>query len=209
MKLRHKLLALISTLMLAGTAQASLLLDNPILDTPILGGNFLVATDGYLVATFLGSDAGYFNTLYLDSPDSSWDASKIFDKSTGYGASINLGEFQAGTELIFRLFVAQTGLIFYSGDGSSNPDGLAHATATTTLLDNGIYLTTVGFEDLLGGGDLDYNDFMFSLTNVVDPPIVDPTNGVPEPPVLVLLAFGLAGLLVLRRTLRLTQAGRG
>jgi len=76
--------------------------------------------------------------------------------------------------------------------------------ATTSLLDNGIYLTTVDFEDLLGGGDLDYNDFKFSLTNVVDSPA-----GVPEPPVLVLLAYGLAGLLVRRRTLRLTQAGRG
>jgi hypothetical protein len=54
-------------------------------------------------------------------------------------------------------------------------------------------MTTVGFEDLLGGGDQDYNDFMFRLTNVLDP------IAVPEPPVLFLLACGLIGLVLQRR----------
>ncbi len=35
----------------------------PILDEPILGGSLLVANDGQVSVTFLGSDAGYFNTL--------------------------------------------------------------------------------------------------------------------------------------------------
>ena len=36
-----------------------------ILDEPILGGSLLVAEDGKVSATLLGSDAGYFNTLFL------------------------------------------------------------------------------------------------------------------------------------------------
>ena len=37
-----------------------------ILDEPITGGRLLVVEDGYVTAEFLGSDAGYFNTLYLE-----------------------------------------------------------------------------------------------------------------------------------------------
>jgi uncharacterized protein DUF4114/PEP-CTERM motif-containing protein len=194
MKLKNRLIALLSTLLLTGTVQAGLLFDESLLDTEILGGRFLVATDGAVEATFLGSDAGYFNILYLDSPDS-WGTGSIFDKSTDYGTQISLGEFNAGTELIFRLFVSNTGLSFYNGEGSRNSetDGLPHAMAITTLLDNDLYLTTVGFEDLRGGGDLDYNDFMFSLSNVIDPP------GIPEPSVLLLLAIGLIGFSLARR----------
>ncbi len=51
-------------------------------------------------------------------------------------------------------------------------------------------MTTVGFEDLLGGGDLDFNDFEFQLTNVIDPP---PAQA-PAPTVLALLGLGLAGI---------------
>ncbi len=59
--MKTKLLAFISGLLLAGSVHAG-----PILDTPILGGSLLVATDGAVEAKFLGSNAGYFNTLYLD-----------------------------------------------------------------------------------------------------------------------------------------------
>ncbi len=72
----------------------------------------------------------------------------------------------------------------------SNDDGLAHALATTILDEAGTYITTVGFEDLLGGGDLDFNDFEFRLTNVIDPVLVA------APPV---LALGLLGLSYQRR----------
>ena len=42
-----------------------------------------------------------------------------------------------------------------------NSDGIAHATVSN--LDEGG--TLVGFEDLLGGGDKDYNDLVFSFSN--------------------------------------------
>jgi len=169
------------------TAQASLMLD-----TPILGGSLLVVGDGHVRAGFLGSDAGYFNTLYLDSA-SDWGTDEIFNKySPVDGSLVDLGEFTVGTELVFRLDVQNTQLSFFTGVGTRNPDGLAHAFATTSLVD-GEYLTWVGFEDLYGGGDLDYNDFKFVLTNVVDP------VAAPEPASLALLGIGLAGLGFARR----------
>jgi|GEM_PF-407057 len=200
--LKTRLLTFIFGLLLAGTVHAGPILDTPILDTPILGGSLLVATDGAVKAKFLGSDAGYFNTLYLKT-DADWGTGQIFDKGTPLDTVVNLGIFDAGTELVFRLFVRNTSLDFFSGDPSRNIDGVPHARAVTTLLQDGSYLTTVGFEDLFDGGDRDYNDFMFSLTNVVDPPAQ-----VPEPSVLLLLGFGLVGLYFQRRTLRLYQAGQ-
>lgn len=192
-------------------AQANLI-DSTILDTEILGGRLFVAEDGKEVtATFLGSDAGYYNTLYLSSPRVSVDPLFIFDRDgifdqdgeriyheDGEPTTISLGSsFGAGEELIFSLYVKNTGNTFYTGDSSRNPDDLAHASAITSLVD-GLYVTEVGFEDLYGGGDKDYNDFMFSLTNVVDPL----PNQVPEPSILLLLSGVLFSMIILLRQRR-------
>jgi len=104
---------------LAGVATALCLLFTPhiaqaslMLDTPILGGSLLVAGDGHVSVGFLGSNAGYFNSLYLDSP-SDWGTDEIFNKySPVDGSLVDLGEFVAGTELVFRLDVQDTLLSF-------------------------------------------------------------------------------------------------
>ena len=154
-----------------------------ILDEEIIGGRLLVAEQGEVTAYFRGSYAGYFNTLYLEGTET-----PIFSKYTAMNTGISLGEFAAGTELLFRLDVRDTGHSFYTGDAVRNPDQLAHAMAVTTF-DEAMqtYVTTVGFEDLLGGGDFDYNDFNFMLTNVVDPVV-------PSPSVLALFGIGLLAL---------------
>ena len=136
-------------------AQAGLIFDDSVLNQEILGGKLFVAEDGDVTATFLGSDASYLNTLYLISPSETF----IFDKNSGSPSDespgfIALGSFDAGTELLFRLDVdvqhdEYIDYKFHTGDGSNNPDSLAHARAVTSLVD-GIYVTEVGFEDLFG-----------------------------------------------------------
>ena len=162
MKIVRKVLALaLVACIWPSTSVAAISFDAALLDVEIVGGRFLVATSGNVQAQFLGSDAGYFNTLYLDSPGNG--PTYVFSKSTAMNHVVDLGHFDEGQELVFRLDVSNTSESFFNGPAINNPDGLAHAVATTTLL-NGTFLTTVGFEDLFGGDDFDYNDFMFSLS---------------------------------------------
>ncbi|MFV0359674.1 cadherin-like domain-containing protein [Tropicimonas sp.] len=51
-------------------------------------------------------------------------------------------------------------IVFHSLDFSLNPDNRAHARTFATSDDT---QTIIGFEDMLGGGDRDYNDVMFLL----------------------------------------------
>ena len=174
------LTALVATVLLALSPGAGAV---PVLGEPILGGILKVATTGVVTAEFLGSDAGYFNRLYLTVDDRS-----LFTKKTRTGTTVDLGSLGAGTELVFRLHVDNTGHDFYTGLAAGNPDGLPHALAVTRYdSDRSIYFTDVGFEDLWGGGDRDFNDFMFRLWNVIDPP----PSVTPEPGVLALLGVGL------------------
>jgi hypothetical protein len=86
--------------------------------------------------------------------------------------------------------VTNTGFSFFTGDASSNPDSFIHA-----AFDNKFgQPLVVGFEDILGGGDKDYNDLVFSLSNVYA--ATGPTP-VPEPETFAMLA---AGLLLIRLT---------
>ena len=60
--------------------------------------------------------------------------------------------------------------------------------------------TRVGFEDIFGGGDLDFNDHLFSFTNI------RAVNAVPEPETYALM---LAGLGVVGWAARRRKAARG
>ncbi len=71
-----------------------------------------------------------------------------FDPST---FSIPLGPINLG------IFVQNTGHTYFMGLGGANPDGIAHALVVNNL--NGTF--DVGFEDLLNGGDCDFDDNIF------------------------------------------------
>lgn len=162
------------------------------LGTPITGGRMYVAETGNVTATFKGGDAAYTSSLFVYSP-SERRGQTIFSSSTAVGTTVNIGSFAAGTELVFGYYVDDTKKTYLTGPASANADGVAHAQATTTY-DNTLeqYMTMVGMEDLWGGGDMDYNDFQFLLSNVIDP--VDALSvdvlAVPEPAPLALLGAG-------------------
>lgn len=198
--------AAIGLLLAPATAQA----------TAVLGGS-VVATGGAVEARFDYNGAAYTNELHMNLYLNGQQV--IFNNQTStVNSTVNLGTYAAGTELIFWIEVvspASAHNLFYTGPGSRNADGIAHAIVTdgtdadlqAVASANGLNLTDliartspqagrtwVGFEDIFGGGDRDYEDLVFSFTNTVA------SNGVPEPGTLGLV--GLAGLAALRRRRR-------
>src|SRR5438105_14136119 len=93
---------------------------------PILGGSTFVSVTGDVIASFVGSDAGYTSELILDTPGNSLGVIFI-NHSTLPGTTHNLGTFAAGTELIFRIHVLNTGNDFFTVPASRNPDTVPHA----------------------------------------------------------------------------------
>lgn len=135
-----------------------------------------VSTTGNVILTFLSKEAAYSNDLFLVG-----NPNKILNNQTAKpGTQYSLGSFQAGTELSFSMFVSNTGHTFFNGSANLNPDKFIHAAYALI----GPSTIKVGFEDLYKGGDKDYNDLVFSLTNVTLTPI-------PEPEILGLLLGGL------------------
>lgn len=160
------------------------------------GNYYIVDRTNPVDLTFVFSSAGYDLVISVASLDN--DGNIISPWETAFvktGNSINTTNYYlnqtsfsyipatGATEIFFKLDVVTTGDIFYSGPASNNVDNTEHA-ASFYAYSNG--MTLVGFEDLAFGGDLNYDDIVFMVSNVQSMPLA-----VPEPETWVMLLAGL------------------
>lgn len=166
--------------------------DSGTVDTHI--HTFTATATGPIGAYFHSSSADYTNTLSLlvngvITPQSS--IGLLNNQTSSAGDFVILGYANAGDVLTFQLNVLTTGETWYS-DKSSNVDAVNHTYSTSFSGDAAYDIpggTYVGFEDMYGGGDSDYNDEVFVFTNISH--TATPVSPVPEPGIYAMLLVGL------------------
>jgi len=164
-----------------------------------------LATDSNVRAYFIGEGAGYENSLGFNTAGggvTSGNPELIFpNASTGgrrtastpllAGDFVDLGTILGGQKLDFFLIAngatRKPGEV-YSTDSSVNPDGINHVVSFATIYDS--YLV-IGFEDLLGGGDRDFNDLLFAID--IGALNVAALTGTPEPATYMTMGLFLVG----------------
>ncbi|WP_339377805.1 PEP-CTERM sorting domain-containing protein [Merismopedia glauca] len=147
-------------------------------------GQKVYSTGGDITLKVLPATAGYTSELHLYTPG----YEQFITTNRNADQTYTLSGIPKGLELIFGIYVTNTGDTFKMGDGSRNLDALAHA-AVDVVKPNKFL---VGFEDLFGGGDQDYDDNVFEFTQG----ITTNSNGtpVPEPSTMIgTLAFSVLG----------------
>jgi len=177
----------------------------------------ILATEATVRVYFVAEGAGYHNSVLASVtapsgadettvlfPDAS-SAVSFYDPSRNVtrtpsapllpGDFVDLGGVGAGSLLDFLLVAngASGGTNVWSTDATANRDGLVHAVALA--FENSPFLI-IGFEDMYGGGDRDYNDVVLAIdigtTNVAR------LTAAPEPGLVALVL--MAGLVALGTT---------
>ena len=124
----------------------------------------IVAGNGNVVVDIEASDSGYANKIFFSTDNFKTKQYIGTDNQTG---SVDLGSFKAGTKIQFGIDNGQ-GDFFRTGGASANSDKVDH-TQVSKLADGAV---RVGFEDLRGGGDRDFNDAIIKVRSVVTAPPV-------------------------------------
>jgi hypothetical protein len=116
-----------------------------------------------------GNTGGYTSDLYCQSLTGSPQYI-----GTGYvtpsGQTWTVDGWARGEEVLCWIYVRNTGDTFYSGPQERNPDGLVHATLTglEDYFDGSVFTgVRIGFEEVFGGGDLDFDDIGVEITGGV------------------------------------------
>jgi len=133
--------------------------------------------------TYVSTEAAYSNDFGLWLPHFQYLGT---GHTTPTGSVFNLGTFNTGDNLIFYITTNEQTPHTYLSEGTM-PDGVVHGRVQN--LDGGLY--QIGFEDIWGGGDRDYNDIILSVS-------IAPGQGpvqVPEFPTMFLPVTLIAGLL--------------
>jgi len=178
---------------------------------------------------FVGEGAGYANTLGFTTDGSgksgSQTAELIFPNASSSVSSydpaasvkrtekepllpgdfVNLGQHKGGTALDFFLIAngANGGRDTFSTQKSANPDGINHVVSFAYAVKNSSYLI-IGFEDLFGGGDRDFNDVVFAVD--IGKVNIGALTGTPEPATVATLgAFLGLGWVMVRRNKNATR----
>lgn len=177
--------------------------------------NLSFVDTGDLSLTFVTEGAGYLNTFGYFTYDidaegnvTVYDEVTIFTNASAVGSggelqtgdTVDLGTFEAGDNVGFFLTAdgANGGTNTYYSIDSLNPDGIRHIAIATDPVTEEIY---IGFEDLYGGGDQDYNDLVFTVT--ATPYAAVDTSGIPtgSPEASSITTFAIALMLLFGQTI--------
>jgi hypothetical protein len=122
--------------------------------------NGFIAGDGPVAVDILNSDSGYDNKIYWSSDN--WKTKNLLgvDNQT---STTTIGTFAAGTRIDFGIDNGQGGF-YKTGAAAGNADNFQHAQVTS--LADGVH---IGFEDLAGGGDRDFNDAIVRVRTLAAP----------------------------------------
>jgi hypothetical protein len=115
-----------------------------------------IANDGVLIFPDASSPLAFF--------DPAANAARRGTAPLLPGEFVNLGRLDAGNQLDFFLIAnaAAGGTTTYSTQASLNADGIDHLVTFAYGLKDSPYII-LGFENLYGGGDQDYNDLLFAV----------------------------------------------
>lgn len=148
---------------------------------------FEVAKDGEVGAYFVGATASYTNLLTVGFGVEPFSVMpSINNHTSNFADYTSFGNQTAGNTVTFFDYVLDTNSV-WSNDVGRNYDGFNHMFYSPFTLPNGIPALFVGFEDLYGGGDRDYDDVMAIFVNV---------SPVPEPETYLMFMIGLAALAI-------------
>ena len=125
-------------------------------------------TGGDVTVESLPVSSAYVSELGLYDPTFTRVLYIMNDEPVGVTVTFDPADYGyvAGDNLIFGIrVISDSDREYFMGPASRNPDNVLHAGVDS--LGAGIFV--VGFEDLFGGGDLDYDDNRFQFKGAIIP----------------------------------------